>query len=263
MAKHRLKCTVPGYAGMQSECGLVTVEITRSGFVLGLRATLPLAIPVAAYGAVYGLLAQQAGSTAMEATLLNLFNFAGASQMAVLPYWDHPLPLLTIAITTALINLRLVLLTASLRPWLKSLPARIVYPVLHNVSDESWSVAMMRYRLGERDVGVLIGCNMAVLFAWFPSTLVGFLLSDRIPDPERFGLDFAFTAVFAAMLFAGYRSRRDLAPWFASGIVAVIVWWLLPGTWYVVAGGIAGVAAAVLQAGDQSKVEIPFAEEVR
>ncbi|MCA9833005.1 MAG: AzlC family ABC transporter permease [Thermomicrobiales bacterium] len=237
----------------------MTVQFTRSGVVTGLRATAPLALPVAAYGAVYGLLAQQAGVTWLEASLLNLFVFAGASQMAVLPYWDHPLPLLVIAVTTALINLRFVLLTASLRPWLQSLPDRIVYPMLHNVADESWSVAMMRYRLGERDAGVVVGCNAAIALGWFPATLIGFLLGDSIPDPEQFGLDFAFAAVFAAMLFGGYRSRRDLGPWFASGIVAVIVWLLVPGTWYVVAGGIAGVAVAIWQADDSRHVDIPDA----
>lgn len=223
------------------------VTLTREGIAGGLRATLPLTLPVATFGAVYGVLAQQAGVSALEATLLNLFVFGGASQMAILPYWDHPLPLGVIVITTALINLRLVLLSASVRPWLQSLPNRIVYPMLHSLCDESWSVAMMRYRLGERDAGVLLGANLAIVMSWFPSTLLGFALGDRITDPEGLGLDFAFTAVFAGVLFAGYRSRRDLAPWFTSGVVASVVWLLIPGTWYVIAGGIAGVAVAMLR----------------
>ena len=240
----------------------MTVTFTRAGVITGLRSTFPLGLPVAAYGAVFGLLAQQAGVSLLEATLLNLFVFAGAAQMAVLPYWDFPLPIIVIATTTILINLRLVLLTASLRPWLQHLPNRIVYPLLHNVSDESWSIAMMRYRLGERDAGVVMGCNLIIIIAWFPATLTGFLLADRIPDPERLGLDFAFTAVFGAMLFAGYRSKRDIGPWLASGLVATAVWWLVPGTWYVVAGGIAGVAVAVLRADHTRHIDIPGAEAV-
>lgn len=206
------------------------------------------------------MLAQQAGASLLEATLLNIFVFAGAAQMAVMSYWDHPLPLLTIATVTALINLRLVLLTASLRPWLKSLPSRIVYPMLHNVADESWSVAMMRYRLGERDAGVVLGCNLIVIIAWFPATILGWLLGGRIGDPADWGLDFAFTAVFAAMLFSGFRSRSDLAPWFASGFAAWLVWWLVPGTWYVLAGGIAGVAVAALRPDQRDHEPVPDPE---
>ena len=119
---------------------------------------------------------------------------------------------------------------------------------------------MMRYRLGERDAGVVMGCNLMIIIAWFPATLLGFLLADRIPDPERLGLDFAFTAVFGAMLFAGYRSKRDIGPWLASGVVATAVWWLVPGTWYVVAGGIAGVAIAILRADPTLHVDVPEAE---
>lgn len=238
----------------------MTVTFTRAGVVDGLRSTAPLGLPVAAYGAVYGMLAQQAGASALEATLLNLFVFAGAAQMAVMEYWQHPLPILTIATVTFLINLRLVLLTASLRPWLKTLPVRLVYPLLHNVSDESWSVAMIRYRQGARDAGIVLGCNLVVMLAWFPATIVGFLIGGRIGDPARFGLDFAFTAVFAAMLFAGYRHRGDLAPWIASGIAAWLVWWLVPGTWYVMAGGVAGVAVAMMKSNDDDT--LPAATQV-
>lgn len=238
----------------------MSVTFTKPGVVTGLRSTAPLGLPIFAYGSVFGMLAQQAGASMLEATLLNIFVFAGAAQMAVMSYWEHPLPILTIATVTALINLRLILLTASLRPWLKSLPARIVYPMLHNVADESWSVAMMRYRLGERDAGVVLGCNLVVILAWFPATVVGWLLGGRIGDPSEWALDFAFTAVFAAMLFSGYRSRRDLAPWFASGIAAWLVWWLIPGTWYVLAGGVAGVLVAVLRPEEREHVPVPDAE---
>lgn len=236
------------------------VSFTSAGVIAGLRATMPLAIPVAMYGAVYGVLARQASATALEAMLLNAFVFAGAAQMAVMQYWEHPLPIMVIAVTTFLINLRLVMLGASMRPWMKSLPAQITYPTLHILSDESWAVAMTRYRLGERDAGVVLGSNLAIAIGWFPATLVGFAAGGRIGDPEEWGLDFAFTAVFASMLFSGYRSKRDLAPWVASGLVASAVWWIVDGTWYVVAGGLAGVAVAMLRPDDREHVAVPEAE---
>ena len=226
----------------------------------GFKSGAPLLLPVAAYGAVFGVLAQQAGASALEATLLNLFVFAGAAQMAVMEYWQHPLPLVTIASVTFLINLRLVLLAASMRPWLNPIPAKLTYPLLHNLSDESWSVAMLRYRSGERDAGIVLGANLVVIVAWFPATLLGFALGGRIGDPARFGLDFAFTAVFGAMLFSGYRSRHDIAPWLASAAAAVLVWWWIPGTWYVMAGGFAGVAVAMLRTDHHDQLTEPTPE---
>jgi 4-azaleucine resistance transporter AzlC len=223
------------------------IRFTKSGVLRGLRATAPLAASVAVYGMVFGVLARQAEISMIETMLMNLIVFAGAAQMAAMDFWVYPLPVVTILITVLLVNLRLVLLSAAMRPWLQSLPGRTVYPTLHFLSDEAWAVAMTRYREGERDGGVVLGCNLAIVFAWFPSVAFGHVVGSQIGDPAAFGLDFAFTAIFAAMLFGGYRSRYDLAPWAVSGLIAWVVWWLVPGTWYVIAGGLGGFAVAYLR----------------
>jgi len=232
------------------------ITFTRRGVARGLRATAPVAISVATYGVVFGVLARQVGVTMAEAMVMNLVVFAGAAQTAALDIWNYPLPVAAIVATVLLINLRLIMLGASMRPWLHTLPARIVYPTLHILSDESWAVAMSRYRRGETDAGIVLGCNLAIVLAWLPAVAVGHLLGTSIGDPAAIGLDFAFTAVFGAMLFGGYRGRFDLVPWGVSGTVAWLVWWLFPGTWYVIAGGLAGFAAGALRG------EVPHAAPV-
>jgi 4-azaleucine resistance transporter AzlC len=225
----------------------VNVTFTRYGVARGVRATLPVAVSVATYGVVFGVLARQVGVTLLEAMLMNVIVFAGAAQTAALDLWTYPLPVLSIVATVVLINLRLIMLGASMRPWMHELPGRIVYPTLHILSDESWAIAMTRYRRGEKDAGLVLGCNLAIVLAWLPAVAVGHLLGTSIGSPAAIGLDFAFTAVFAAMLFGGYRGRFDLVPWGLSGMVAWLVWWLFPGTWYVIAGGLAGFMAGVVR----------------
>jgi 4-azaleucine resistance transporter AzlC len=225
-----------------------SVTFTRGGVVRGLRAAAPLAVSVAVYGMVFGILARQVDMSLLEATLMNFIVFAGAAQMAAMDFWVYPLPIATILVTVLLVNLRLIMLGAAMRPWLERIPGRIVYPTLHFLSDESWAVTMTRYHEGERDGGVVLGSNLAIVFAWMPAVAVGHIMGGQIGDPAALGLDFAFTAVFAAMLFGGYKSRYDLAPWGASGLVAWLVWWLVPGTWYVIAGGMAGFVVAYLRA---------------
>jgi 4-azaleucine resistance transporter AzlC len=224
------------------------VTFTRQGVGRGMRATLPVAVSVATYGVVFGVLSRQVGLSLLETLLMNVLVFAGAAQTAALDIWAYPLPVAAILATVVLINLRLIMLGASLRPWLHGLPGRTVYPMLHILSDESWAVAMGRYRRGERDAGIVLGCNLAIFLAWVPSVVIGHLAGGSIGDPAAIGLDFAFTAVFAAMLFGGYRGRFDLVPWGVSGMVAWLAWWLLPGTWYVILGGLAGFAAGMLRA---------------
>lgn len=220
------------------------VLFTRQGVARGIRATVPVGLGVATYGAVFGALANQTGVSFSENALMNVIVFAGASQTAALDIWSYPLPVLSIVFTVFLINLRLILLGASVRPWLDGIKPWHVYPMMHVMNDEGWSVAMNMRRHGERDAGVFLGCNLAVAIAWVSSTLVGHVIGGQIGDPAEFGLDFAFTLVFASMLFGSYKERFDLFPWAIAGMAAWLGYLFLPGTWYVVAGGLAGCLAA-------------------
>ena len=219
---------------------------TTRGFRRGLLAAIPVAVGVAAYGLVFGVLSRQVGLTLLEVVLMNTFVFAGAAQTAALDIWEYPLPIAAIVVTTLLINLRNLLLGASIRPWVGRYPARRVYPWLHILADEGWALAMSRHARGERDVGFLFGALAMVGIGWIPAVIAGFLLGGSIGDPAAIGLDFAFTAIFAAMLVGTWRSRYDLVPWTAAGLAAWLAFLWLPGTWYVMIGALAGCAVAAL-----------------
>jgi 4-azaleucine resistance transporter AzlC len=211
-----------------------------------MRATIPVSLGVATYGIVFGALANKTGVTFAENALMNVIVFAGASQTAALDSWSYPLPVLSIVFTVFLINLRLILLGASVRRWLGGMRPSRVYPMLHFMNDEGWSVAMNLRRGGERDAGVFLGCNLAVAISWIASILIGHAIGGQIGDPATIGLDFAFTLVFAAMLFGSYKDRFDLLPWGVAAVAAWLGYELLPGTWYVVTGGLAGCLVAAI-----------------
>lgn len=231
------------------------VVLTRAGVLRGMRLALPVSIGVAVYGLVFGLLARQVGLSFLENLVMNVLVLAGAAQTASLELWHYPLPVLSIVATTLLINLRLILLGAAARPWLQSLPGRKVYPMLHPMADEGWSVAMAAHRRGEQDAGVFLGANLVVAMAWLPAIVAGHLAGGSVGDPSAIGLDFAFTTIFAAILFGGYRAHFDVLPWTAAGAMALLASWLLPGTWYVMVGGVTGFVVGYLWSPVLSTVE--------
>lgn len=55
----------------------------------------------------------------------------------------------------------------------------------------------------------------------------------------------AFTAVFLVMLKGMWRGVRPARPWLVSLAVAAVTYLLVPGAWYVAAGALAGVVAAI------------------
>ena len=219
---------------------------TRNGVRRGMQAAIPMGIGVAVYGVVFGLLARQVGLNFLENLSMNVLVFAGAAQTAALDQWTYPLPIVAIVGTTFLINVRLVLLGAAVQPWLEPLPGRIAYPMMHVLFDEGWAIAMQARRKGEQDIGFFLGANLFVGLCWLPAVVIGHLVGGGVGDPAAIGLDFAFTTLFAAMLFGGYRTRFDLVPWTAAGAAALVTSWLLPGTWYVLVGGVVGFVVGFL-----------------
>lgn len=222
---------------------------TREQFLLGARMFLPVAISIGAYGVVWGVLAGQAGLSVLEVMLMSAFVFAGASQFVALDMWTPGnLPIFSIIIATAIVNLRMLLMTATLRPLVTHLPRSRGLISMFFVADENWALTMSQVAKGKGSVAFLLGSGMLSWVFWFTSTVVGRLVGSAIEDPATYGLDFAFTATFLALLFGMWRGKGDLIPWLVAALVAVATARLVPGNWYIVAGGLAGsFAGAVVE----------------
>src|ERR1043165_4680467 len=77
------------------------------------------------FAAAYGTLAAQKGLTLTEATLMSALVFGGASQLVAMEVWKSPITLasvVSLAVVTAIVNARFILMGATLRPWFAPLP---------------------------------------------------------------------------------------------------------------------------------------------
>lgn len=211
----------------------------------GMIANLPVAASVAAYGSVLGVLAAQKDISWVELLLMNLSIFAGSAQFVMVDMWVPPLPIVEIVIAVLVINLRYLLIGASLNPVFqgKSVAHRAL--LMHLVADENWAVTMAAHRRGEASTGFLFGGGLCLVTVWCAGTLTGHRLGALIQHPEALALDFAFVAVFTALTVSLWRGRSDVIPWIVAAVLAVAAERLLPGKWYIVIGGVSGALAAV------------------
>jgi 4-azaleucine resistance transporter AzlC len=225
------------------------IEEIRRGAV----ANLPVGASVAAYGSVLGMLAAQKGLTWLQLLAMNLSVFAGSAQFVMVEMWAPPLPVVEMILAVLIINMRYLLIGASLHPLFigKSLAHKA--GIMHLVADENWAVTMAAYRRKGVTTGFLLGGGICLCSVWSMGTLLGHRLGALVAQPERFALDFAFVAVFTALTVSMWRGKRDIAPWLSAAVLAVVAERWLPGKWYIVIGGIGGALVPAVQTVFQSK----------
>jgi len=225
------------------------VTFTLAGALAGARRCIPIAISGCGIGLVFGTLAGQASLGTLEAALMSALVFSGAAQFVVLGLWASPLPVATIVLAALVVGLRHLLMGAALSPVFSKLPRPKAYASVFFMADENWALTMNEFSKGRRDAAFLLGGGFLMFLAWTGSTFVGGILGGAVEDPARWGLDFAFTAVFLALIVGMWKGKSDILPWTVAAAVAVAANQWLPGQWYILLGGLAGSFAGVMRRG--------------
>ena len=197
-------------------------------------------------GLLWGTLAAGKGFSALAAMLMSVFVYAGASQFVAVDMWVQPLPIFVLTLTTLVVNLRHVLMSASISRHIKSVPTGWRYALMFILTDESWAMAERRALTRELDLGYLLGTFLPLWPTWFLCSFVGAAVGNRLGDPAVYGLDFAFSAIFLSIITGFWKGPRTGAVIIASGAAAVGSKLLMPGAWYIMAGGVIGVIVAAL-----------------
>jgi 4-azaleucine resistance transporter AzlC len=208
-----------------------------------MRLALPVLPAMTAFGLAVGATAARKGFSFAENLVMNVFVYAGMSQLVAMEAWPERVTIGAMAALMVLmvtVNARMLLMSAALYPWLGASPPWKIYPTLHVLADPSWIIAM-RYRAnGGTDAGILLGSSVLLGVAWIGAACIGHVGGTMIADPRRYGIDLVMPVFFAAMLIPLWRGARPAIAWIVDCVVAVTVHQLAGGWWFIVAGAIAG-----------------------
>lgn len=206
----------------------------------------PVLATVMVVGATFGIVARQSGLSPAEIVSMSLLVFAGASQFAMLQLFRDGLPWPLIAATVLLINLRHLLMAAALRPYFGAVsPARRLAAAFV-LTDEAFAMSIGWFRRGRSELAYYATFAVALYVLWNISTVIGMLLGPSIGEPRRFGVDFAITATFIAIVVLGVRRRSDaIVALFAALLASALVYLGASVIAVVAAGALAPVLAVV------------------
>lgn len=201
----------------------------RVEFREGVRDQATVAMGIAAWGLMTGVAMVKSGLSVLEALLMTLIVYAGSAQLAAVPMIAAGAPLWVILAAAFCVNLRFMVFSAHLRPYLMHLPRwqRLVSGYV--TGDLSYVFFARRFpKPGQtpeelaRQQAYLMG-NCAVNYvAWMLASVVGVLLANAIPT--AWGLGFAGILALLGVLSSLASSPLRLVSAGVAGAAAVAAW---------------------------------------
>lgn len=214
-------------------------------FLRGMRFALPIILGYLPVGFAFGVLAVQAGMTPVTVGLMSYFVYAGSAQLIATGLLATGTSTFGIVLTTFVVNLRHLLMSAAMTPYLKTWgkPAQAWFSF--EMTDESFAANIGRFALRGVNRGEVLGLNFMAHLGWVCGGLLGAVFDRLIGDVKPLGLDFALPAMFIALLLPHFAvPRRVLALCFGASL-SLIFALLGVGQWNVM---LATACAATLAA---------------
>jgi 4-azaleucine resistance transporter AzlC len=223
-------------------------------FRAGLLRILPVCIAAIPIGLLWGALSAKSGLSVLEAGLMSAGVFAGAAQFSALKMWELPVPVFSIILATLLINLRHVVMGASIVRHMGGFSRLQTLAALFPLADETWAMAEERARHASLTPMFYLGLALPFVPTWIASSVIGNLFGAALGDPASYGFDFVFNVIFIALIVAFRAVPGWLWAVIASAAAAVVTYQILPPPWYVLCGAGAGMAVAAFFAKPEEAV---------
>uniref|UniRef100_UPI003784A47C AzlC family ABC transporter permease n=1 Tax=Caenimonas koreensis TaxID=367474 RepID=UPI003784A47C len=175
---------------------LLRANYTHPAFREAARDMLPLATGIAAWGLMTGVAMVKSGMSVFEALAMTLLVYAGSAQLAAIPLIVASAPMWVILATAFCVNLRFVVFSLHLRPYLMHMPRwrRLVNGFM--TADMSYAMFTRRFphppttpEEEHQQEAFLCGNYFVTWASWMASSVIGIVLGNLIPT--SWGLGFA------------------------------------------------------------------------
>ncbi|UCF92292.1 MAG: AzlC family ABC transporter permease [Desulfobacterales bacterium] len=232
----------------------------KQEFLAGARNTFPLLLGAFPFGLIYGALAVTSGLSVGAAMAMSAFVFAGSAQFIAVGLVAAHAPVLIIILTTLIVNLRHMLYSATLLPYLKKLPQTWRIPLAFGLTDETFAVAIHRFRKNDSSRfkhWYQFGSSLAMYLNWQLWCFLGLVLGDRIPDASGWGLDVAMPITFIGMLIPFVKNIPTVVCVLTAGAVSLLTLGM-PYKLGIIVAAFMGILAGFIteQTGKKIQVEI-------
>ncbi len=215
---------------------------------------LPVAPGIAAWGLMTGVAMMKSGLSLVEALSMALFVFAGSSQLAAMPLMIAGAPMWVVLATGFCVNLRFVVFSIHLRPYVMHQPLWRRLMSGYFTADLSYVMFTKRYphpassddvaQLRAQDA-YLAGNCFVNWCSWVGASLLGVALANAIAP--QWGLGFAGILALLGIVCSLASSRLRMVSCAIAGAAAVVAYALPLKLNILVAIGVAVVVCLSLE----------------
>ncbi|MDH4134722.1 MAG: AzlC family ABC transporter permease [Gammaproteobacteria bacterium] len=224
--------------------------IRHPEFRRGMRDMSAVAPGLAAWGLMTGVAMIKSGMSLLESLAMTLLVYAGSSQLAAIPLIAAGAPVLVIWATGFCVNLRFIVFSAHLRPYLMYLPRRWRLLTGYLTADLSYVMFTKRFHQPAQDAetrlaqwAYLLGGCATSWGSWQTASLLGIALAHSVP--AHWGLGFAGILALLGVVCSLATTRLRLVSAGVAGAAAVAAF-ALPYKLNILVAIAAAVALALL-----------------
>lgn len=227
----------------------MTVNFAKASVWEALKQALPIVMGYVPVGFAYGVLAQKVGISMLNTVLMSVVVYAGSAQLIGVGLIGAAIAPVSVVATTFIINLRHLLMSAALSPYMRSWSKARIAAFSFELTDETFALHSQRFAAARPETpaskreALLI--NVLVQASWVVGSWLGFSAGTLIPDVKPMALDYALPAMFITLLVGQVKNRLHVLIAILSGALAVGLLLLGVDQWNVI---IATIVTAALGA---------------
>lgn len=177
-------------------------------FLNGARAILPIIPGVIPFGMVMGAASSEAGLSFLQNFAMNIFVFAGASQLAAVDLMTQKSALIIVTLTVLIINLRFILYSAALADLVRDANPFVRFVTAYCITDQSYAVLIANQEnLSSNREKILFfwGASACLILAWQSSVVLGFYFGNIAP--RSFSLEFTVPLSFLCLVLPTLKNK--------------------------------------------------------
>lgn len=197
--------------------------IYMSNFKKGFLAIIPIASGIIPFGMVMGVVFAEANLSLAQALLMDTVVYAGAAQLATTSLMKLNTAIFIVLATGLIINLRFMLYSAAMSPYLENANRWVKYFCAFTLTDQSYAAMTAnqdKFKTNQEAIQFYMGTAVATLITWHSSVLFGHLFGNIAP-PEL-NLDYAIPLSFVALLVPTLKTKNHYFISLFSAIASLI-----------------------------------------